>query len=114
MVSEILSDAGPHRRFPDGSTIDKAAQQDAYGGNIMQADWENTHAADNRRLILVVEDEAINRDILGAILAQDYEVIFAEDGEQALRAVEENSGILSLVLLDLIMPNMPGLPISIT
>ena len=63
----------------------------------------------DRRLILVVDDEAINRAILGAILEKDYEVIFAEDGEKALESVEENKGILSLVVLDLIMPNMPGL-----
>ena len=63
---------------------------------------------DSRRTVLVVEDEAVNRAILGAILEREYEVVFAEDGEAALRAVEQYRDVLSLVLLDLIMPNMSG------
>ena len=66
------------------------------------------HSADGRRLILVVEDEAVNRAILGMILEKDYDIIFAENGEEALRIVEEKKELLSLVILDLIMPVMPG------
>ncbi len=69
------------------------------------------HTADSRRLILVVEDEEINRAILGTILEKDYEVLFAENGEEALRVVEEKKTLLSLVLLDLIMPVMPGMEV---
>ena len=61
-----------------------------------------------KKLILVVEDEAINRAILEEILQDQYDVLFAEDGEKALAAIEENKATLSLVILDLIMPNMPG------
>ena len=74
----------------------------------MQDHQAKFHSVDGRRLILVVDDEAINRAILGAILEENYDVIFAEDGEKALRAVEENKALLSLVILDLIMPVMPG------
>ena len=42
-----------------------------------------------KRRLLVVEDEAINRAILGEILAKDYEVLFAEDGERALALATE-------------------------
>ena len=77
----------------------------------MQDNLATIHSADGRRLILVVEDEAINRGILGMILEKDYAVIFAVDGEEALRAVEENRDDISLVILDLIMPNMPGLEV---
>ncbi|MBR6231246.1 MAG: EAL domain-containing protein, partial [Lachnospiraceae bacterium] len=66
------------------------------------------HSADGKRLILVVDDEEINRALLGVVLENDYNVIFAENGEQALRAVEENKEILSLVILDLLMPVMTG------
>ena len=37
-----------------------------------------------RRHILIVDDELINREILGNLLQQDYEVHFAENGKQAL------------------------------
>ena len=64
---------------------------------------------DNRRLILIVEDEEVNRTILEAILKKDYDVIFAEDGSEALKKTGENKDILSLIILDLIMPGMPGI-----
>ena len=74
----------------------------------MQDNQAAFHSIDGRRLILVVDDEEINRALLGTVLEADYDVIFAEDGEKALRAVEENKALLSLVILDLIMPVMPG------
>ena len=74
----------------------------------MQDNQAELHSMDGRRLILVVDDEEINRALLGTVLETDYEVIFAEDGEKALRAVEDNKELLSLVILDLIMPVMPG------
>ena len=57
--------------------------------------------------ILVVDDQEINRDILGVILEDDYEVLYAEDGVEAMRLIYENDD-LSLVMLDLFMPNMDG------
>lgn len=69
------------------------------------------HSADGRRLILVVEDEEVNRAILGMILEKDYEVIFAENGEEALQVIEEKKAFLSLVILDLIMPVIPGMEV---
>ena len=74
----------------------------------MQDNQAELHSMNGRRLILVVDDEEINRALLGTVLETDYEVIFAEDGEKALRAVENNKELLSLVILDLIMPVMPG------
>ena len=49
----------------------------------------NTDPSDNRRLILVVEDEEINRTILGTILEKDYDVIFASDCTEALKKIED-------------------------
>ena len=69
------------------------------------------HAPLLKRRILVVEDEQINREILGSILEGDYEVLFAEDGAQALEVLKEHSATLSLVVLDLIMPNMSGMEV---
>ena len=58
--------------------------------------------------ILVVDDQEINRDALGVILEDDYEVIYAENGKEALEQIRENGDELSLVMLDLIMPVMNG------
>lgn len=60
--------------------------------------------------ILVVDDEATNRDLLEAILTQDgYKVGLAEDGPQALARVAASPP--DLILLDLIMPGMSGLEV---
>ena len=67
------------------------------------------HAANGKRRILVVDDEMINRELLGAVLARDYEVITAANGQEALDKIEENSDDISLVLLDLLMPVMSGM-----
>src|ERR1043165_4360791 len=60
-----------------------------------------------RPRILIVDDEEINREIVTAPLTPEgYEVLQAEDGQQALRIVEQNG--IDLVLLDVIMPGMDG------
>ena len=61
-----------------------------------------------RRSVLVVEDEMINRQMLGFILQQDYDVVYAENGRQALDILSDRGGTVSLVLLDLLMPVMDG------
>jgi two-component system nitrogen regulation response regulator GlnG len=58
--------------------------------------------------ILVVDDEADMRWLLSGILeAQGLEVVTAEDGEAALRKVQEDPP--SVILLDLKMPKLGGL-----
>lgn len=58
--------------------------------------------------VLVVDDQEINRDALGVILEDDYEVIYAENGREALEKMRAHSNELSIVLLDLMMPVMSG------
>ena len=60
------------------------------------------------QLVLVVDDHEINRDALEVILEDDYEVIFAENGKEAVEAMHEHVEDLSIVLLDLMMPVMNG------
>ena len=60
------------------------------------------------QLVLVVDDQEINRDILGAILEDDYELIYAENGREALELMRQHPEELSIVLLDLMMPVMDG------
>ncbi len=68
------------------------------------------HSSGDKRRILVVEDEEINREILCYMLEGSYEVICAENGAQALEALDA-SGPLSLILLDLNLPDMKGMDI---
>jgi len=60
-------------------------------------------------LILVVDDEETIRDFARDVLeGNGYRVILAEDGAQAVRVFEEHDGDISLVILDMVMPNMGG------
>ncbi len=63
----------------------------------------------DKRQILVVDDELINRELLGMILSEDYALLFASNGEEAIRLIREHAETLSLILLDLIMPVMSGM-----
>ncbi len=60
------------------------------------------------QLVLVVDDQEINRDVLGVILNDTYEVIYACNGQEALDQIRAHKDDLSLVMLDLIMPVMNG------
>lgn len=61
-----------------------------------------------RRRVLVVDDEFINRQILGHIVSRDYDVLYAENGVEALEIIKEKKDTISLILLDLLMPVMDG------
>ncbi len=60
------------------------------------------------KLVLVVDDQEINRDALEVIMEDDYEVITAENGAEALEKMKGHAADLSVVLLDLMMPVMSG------
>ena len=61
-----------------------------------------------RKEILIVEDIELNREILGEIMAPDYNIHYAANGQEALEILRERGRHLSCVLLDLIMPVMDG------
>ena len=64
-----------------------------------------------KRQILVADDEIVNREILGAILQSEYEVLFACDGREAIDLVSAHKDTLSLVLLDILMPQISGIEV---
>lgn len=61
-----------------------------------------------KRRVMVVDDEDINRQILGNILESEYEVICAGNGQEALSLLQGEYPDVSLILLDLLMPVMDG------
>lgn len=61
-----------------------------------------------KRKILVVDDEKINRLLLGKILEEEYELLLAANGREALDIIKNEYKTLSMVLLDLLMPVMTG------
>jgi len=58
--------------------------------------------------VLIVDDEEINREILGNIIESEYKVDFAKNGKEALEKIHDKSAGISLVLLDILMPELSG------
>ena len=62
----------------------------------------------NKLRILIVDDSEFNRAILKEILEETYEIIEADGGNEALHKIDEYGMKISLVLLDIIMPEKDG------
>ena len=61
-----------------------------------------------QKQILIVEDNELNRTMLSEILSDDYKVLEAENGQEALEILEQNKDDIHLILLDVMMPVMDG------
>lgn len=59
-----------------------------------------------QKKILVVDDAEFNRDLVIQLLGDEYEMLVAVDGEEAVRKTEEEKP--DLILMDLGMPVMDG------
>lgn len=57
--------------------------------------------------ILIVDDEELNRVILGGIFVKEYDILEAANGQEAIKQIENNQDII-LILLDVVMPVMNG------
>ena len=58
--------------------------------------------------ILIVDDNEINRDILSNLFFDEYNIIEAENGDEAIRMIKENKNNLAVMLLDINMPVKNG------
>ncbi|MBD3368432.1 MAG: response regulator [Candidatus Eisenbacteria bacterium] len=68
-----------------------------------------THVLTGREKILVVEDDASVRTMIREVLeAQGYEVVDVNNGREALESYRENGRDVSLVMTDVVMPEMGG------
>lgn len=61
-----------------------------------------------RNKILIVDDEELNRELLKQIFENDYEIITAKDGKEAIMAMNDHMKEIAIVLLDLVMPVVNG------
>lgn len=62
----------------------------------------------NRQKILIVDDSEMNRSLLSDMLEDEYEIMEAADGEEAVTILSVHNTEIDLVLLDVIMPKMDG------
>lgn len=62
----------------------------------------------SKKKILVVDDSELNRAILADMLKDDYEILEARDGVEAVATVQQHDNEIALMLLDIVMPKMDG------
>ncbi|MDE6779859.1 MAG: response regulator [Ruminococcus sp.] len=62
----------------------------------------------NRQKILIVDDCTVNREFLIDMLEDEFDIIEAVDGFQAMKIVREYGSSIDLMLLDIIMPEVDG------
>ena len=77
----------------------------------MMENYTAFRPANLKRKILIVEDELINREILEFLVQASYDVVSADTGARALELLEAQYAALSVVLLDLHLPDMKGVDI---
>ena len=65
-------------------------------------------SAEHKQKILIIDDSELNRAILADMLDDEYEIIEAENGLQGVGILQQRSAEISLVLLDIVMPEMDG------
>lgn len=61
-----------------------------------------------KQKILIADDSEMNRELLTAILEEEYDIIQAKDGVQAVDCLQKHAEEISLLLLDIVMPKMDG------
>ena len=61
-----------------------------------------------KQKILIADDSEMNRELLAAILEEEYDIIQVNDGVQAVDCLQRHAEEISLLLLDIVMPHMDG------
>lgn len=62
-----------------------------------------------KRKILIAEDNRLNHKVLSGILSDtEFELVFVEDGKEALEKLKSEKEPFDLILLDINMPNLNG------
>jgi len=62
----------------------------------------------SKQRILIADDSEMNRSILADMLGEEYEILEAENGAEAVGVIQKYHTKIDLVLLDIVMPEMDG------
>ena len=67
-----------------------------------------TMKQEKKPMILIADDSEMNRSILMDMLEEEYDIVEAENGAQAVALLQQLGSTIALVLLDIVMPEMDG------
>lgn len=69
--------------------------------------YRQVDKSDNRKHLLIADDESVGRELLKMMFEKDYNLSFAENGFEAVQLYFENRP--DLVLMDIMMPKLDGI-----
>ncbi len=61
-----------------------------------------------KKSLLIIEDNELNRNMLSEILKENYDIFAASNGKEGLEILKEKAQCISAILLDIQMPVMNG------
>ena len=102
--------------FSDGNSLDEAVskadklmyQAKTKKDTVVTDGHESVVGEPQKQEILIVDDSNINREILSEMLGNEYIIHEAASGEECIDLLNQYGTGISLVLLDIIMPEMDG------
>ena len=65
----------------------------------------------SKNLLVIADDQKLNRQMLGDLLSSEYDIEYAADGVETLELLKKHGSKVSVVLLDITMPRMDGLEV---
>ena len=64
-----------------------------------------------KKKILLAEDSQMDREIIDVMFGEKYDIIYAENGKEALDLLRKHKDELSVALLDMNMPKVKGIDV---
>ena len=61
----------------------------------------------DKKTILISDDSSIIQNIIGKMIGEEYNVVYANDGGEAIKIIDSNQSLIGM-FLDLNMPNIDG------
>lgn len=102
--------------FTDGKSLEEAVskadklmyQAKSKKDTVVTEENELAVGESNKQKILIVDDSQINRDILAEMLGDEYRIHEAASGKECIKLLNQYGTGISLVLLNIVMPEMDG------
>ncbi len=102
--------------FTDGKSLEEAVskadklmyQAKSKKDTVVTEESELAVDESNKLEILIVDDSQINREILAEMLGDEYRIHNAASGKECIKLLNQYGTGISLVLLDIVMPEMDG------
>lgn len=102
--------------FTDGKSLGEAVskadklmyQAKSKKDTVVTEENELAVGESNKQKILIVDDSQINREILAEMLGDEYRIHEAASGKECIKLLNQYGTGISLVLLNIVMPEMDG------